>query len=103
MLEENRKHYQKKMTKLIESLKKEGLGKYFDIPSGGFYVWLKTRKKLNDAIRKKLLSKKVDVVDGDMYFSNQSHGNYVRLSIANIHIAEIASSVKVIKKLLYEK
>ena len=95
-------HYRKKMETLLKSLNSNGLSKYYHLPRGGFYVWLRTQKKFNESIKKQLLDSDVNVVDGRIYFTNKPKENYIRLSIANIANDEINQAVKVIKKILYE-
>lgn len=95
-------HYRKKMETLLKSLNSNGLSKYYHLPHGGFYVWLRTQKKFNENIKKQFLDSDVNVVDGRIYFTNKPKGNYIRLSIANIANDEIDRAVKIIKKILYE-
>jgi 2-aminoadipate transaminase len=95
-------HYRKKMEILLNGLNKNGLSKYYHLPRGGFYVWLRTQKKFDENIKKQLLDSDVNVVDGRIYYTNKPKENYIRLSIANIANDKIDRAVKIIKKILYE-
>lgn len=96
------KTYSKKMAVLESSLNKYGLNRYSKRVDGGLYKWMETPRPLSNDLRQKLLEKNVNVVDGTKYFIYSPEKYFIRLSIANIRLKEIDSSIKVLKEIIYE-
>jgi GntR family transcriptional regulator/MocR family aminotransferase len=72
-------------------------------PVGGYTLWVKMPRKLNEVdLHEQLLAHGVTVSPGGYYFPNQHSSEYFRLSIARLNEQEIEEGIKRLGKALHK-
>ena len=96
-----RKHYQRKMKLLQDSLNEwrlRDLGWDWEVPEGGLLCWMKGPGEMNTNIESPLCNSCVDhgvlYVPGSICFADDAPTNYVRLSIGSLDDERLQEAVK---------
>ena len=104
ILDRERSWYFKKMNFLVDCLNVE-LSDCFEwqIPDGGFYIWLKPKNKLDvNKYWKRCLEEKVAFSPGSLFYFNNKKSNEIRLSIGEVDMNSILLGVKRLKRALLD-
>lgn len=102
ILKKVRIFYEKKMSILVDFLEKY-FSKDFEwkIPNGGYYIWLKSKNKINtDKLFCKCLKFGVSFSPGSTFYLKKEKNDEIRLSISSIPEKNIVLGLQVLAKTL---
>lgn len=104
ILNKERSWYLKKMNLLVDCLNSE-LSDYFEweVPEGGFYIWLRPKNKLDiNEYWKRCLKRGVAFSPGSLFYFNHKKSNEIRLSIGEVDMNSILLGVMRLKRALLD-
>lgn len=102
-LENLRNIFSNKMSFVLNQLKTIEHLKILSIPKGGFFVWLELASYINEeAFYNKCCKNGISILPGFIFYPNKKNFSRIRISVVSASLAELETSLKIIKKLTDE-